>query len=253
MENKLLYYLILITSISLVAPTINLDQSFLKESSRLIIFETYESNSSSDKVSLYYENKEIILQVNDQKKVFLTVNNQEEVFGNNSKNKYIFEVFVEGKSILVASTYTFVNKYGSAVYLKHFLYENNDLEETWRSDNLLEYKIIINEYNEKSNTIQVLLNNTLKEIIIDSKNKVEVLSFFEFYKNNNLELPIIEPRIIKSYEISDLINDNRRSVVIKMPVTCGASPIQDELVSVYNLSNEGFEISNQWFESKYKE
>ncbi|HKL41343.1 MAG TPA: hypothetical protein VJ962_01995 [Clostridia bacterium] len=131
---------------------------------------------------MYYENKDIILQVNDNKKIFLTVENEEEVFGKNMRNKYRFEVFVDGNSILVASTYTLVNKYGSAAYLKHYRYENNALEETCRSNNLLNYEIIINEFNEKSNTIEVLLNNSLKEIIIDTKDQLEVQSFFNIIK-----------------------------------------------------------------------
>ncbi len=37
-----------------------------------------------------------------------------------------------------------------------------------------------------------------------------------------------------------------------MSVACGSSPIVDELVSVYYFSDEGFEISDQWFESTDK-
>jgi hypothetical protein len=210
-------------------------------------------STNNEKVLLYFENKKIILQVNEQKHVFLRVDTQEEVFGKDRKHKYVFDVFVEGNSILVGSTYTFVNKYGSSVYLKHFRYENNVLKETWSSEELLKYKITINEFINESNILKVLVNDRYKEIKIAPKDRDEFLSFLEFYKKNSIEIPLIEPRLITSYKVDDEVNNFNKRIVLKMPVTCGASPIQDELISVYYLSKEGFKISDQWFESKNKE
>lgn len=198
-----------------------------------------------DEVMLYFDD-EVKLKVKNSEVTVLRDISYNEIFDSIISDQYIWEIYIKGNKILIGITYSFTNKYGSSAELYFYEYTNEELEAIWSSKEELEKNILIEDYEEKNNSINVLIDGEKNKIVLDDEDEESYISFTKHLKQSGLIQLQMGFRLITDYALT---NPNYDEIVTRAVVTFGACPITEIYYSVYTFSEEGIKKIESWFES----
>ena len=208
-----------------------------------------DGDGVTDKVILYLENNKVMLMAKDTSIELMSLENEAQVLGDDINDQYLFDLCLRGNKILIGWTYSYINKYESSAWLECYSFESNDLRRVWSSDEVFNKKAAVIHYDQDHQTVEVSVDGVSREILIDEKEASEFLSFIDFYKTNDIELPEIEFRLMPQYAFYDVDGDHTKEIITRTVITCGASPIKDRYISVFSYTSEGIVEIDGWFES----
>lgn len=209
-----------------------------------------DSDNDYDKVGIYLTNDlDVILKVKNDFVSILKVDNEEQIFGNIPSDKFLCNLYVEGNKILVGTTYSFTNKYGSTAWLECYEYTSGELKNIWSSDDQINTNIIIESYNEDNNTIDVIVDEEKKILILNDEEEKQFINYSDYLKEQGCSELTMEFRIIPEYTFYDFDGDDKQELITRTIVTFGACPISEVYYSVYKFSKEGVIRLKSWFKS----
>lgn len=202
-----------------------------------------------DDIMLYYKDG-VRLRVKEIEILVLDVEDEEQIFGHVLSEKYLFNLFISGNKILVGRTHA-IQKYGFKSEINCYEYVSGELKEIWSSFNELDKSIIIDNYDEKSNCIKVLIGEDKKEIILNDEDEENYLGFIKRLRESDSGRSKFEMEfeIIPDYVFRDIDNDGNKELITRAVVTFGACPITEAYYSIYKFSGKGIEKLESWFGS----
>lgn len=198
-----------------------------------------------DEVMLYFDD-EVKIKVKNSEVTVLSGVSYNQIFDSIISDQYICEIYVKGNKILIGIAYSYTNKYGSTAELYCYEYKNEELEVIWSSQKELEKNILIRDYEEKNNTINVLIDGEKKKIVLDDEDEESYISFTKHLQESGLTQFEMEFRLITDYTLT---NPNYDEIVTRAVVIFGACPITETYYSVYTFSEEGMKKIESWFGS----
>lgn len=201
-----------------------------------------DGDGIEDDITLYFKDG-VRLKVNDVEILVLDIDERELVFDRIPSSQLIFNMYLSGNKILVGYTYHFTQKYGSTAELICYEYNSNEIRELWSSFNEIDRKPVVENYNEETNCIEVIVNKQKKKIILDDEEEEKYLRFTKKLK------PEMEFRIITNYEFSDINKDGNDELVTKTVVTFGSCELTKAYYSIYKFSGKGMHYLDSWFGS----
>lgn len=225
----------------------NIDSNYFKIINKVDKVDIDE-DETYDNIILFFKDG-VRLKVKDRVILVLDVEDEKQIFDSIHSDQYIFNIYTSGNKILVGYTYHFTQKYGSTSQLKCYEYASGELKEIWSSLKELDRRIIIDNYNEANNCINVSIANEKKKIVLDNEDEQNYLGFTKRLKEAGRSKFEMEFRIIPEYVFSDIDKDGNKELITRSVVTFGACPITEAYYSVYKFSGKGIEKLESWFGS----
>lgn len=243
--KKLLTILILFSAIFIIG----CEDS--KKTEEIMSINTFDVDGDhvADHISLDYDKNWVVLNVKDTILNLHEVNNREEIFGNNPDNLYTYKLFIEGSKILIGRSYSFVNQFGTMVWLECYDYKNGELNQLWSSSEALDHTFEVIEFDLVNSFVSVLDHEQVKRINISSDQLDELKEFANFYEDNSVEIPEMELKLMTSYSVYDINGDGYDELVTKTAAILGASSLSDFYSEVYTFNNDGILKIDSWFNS----
>lgn len=206
-------------------------------------------DNTKDTVGLYLsENLDVILRSNDDDISVFNISHEGQVFGNTPSDRYRCNLYIEGNKILVGVTYSFTNKYGSTSWLYAYSYESGKIERIWSSEEIFQKKVLIENYNEAKNIIEVKVGTEIKEIHLGDAEEEEFIIFTDYLGNTSSKEMEMELIITPDYEYKDYNGDGLKEIITRTIVAFGASSLCKSYYSVYEFSGEGVRLVDGFFQ-----
>ncbi len=202
-----------------------------------------------DNVFLYHDNLDIILRIKNSEVKITSLDSLEDIYSE-SYEAYTFDLINKGKNVLVGITNNRINKYGSAAVLECYNYTNSDeILLTWSSEVANDKEVLFDSWDEENNTIEVLVNNHKKELVIDNKDIEELVLYLNYINDNKIEIAELELGLTTEYLFYDYDYDGIKDLVTRTVTKWGATSIQDSYISVFEFTDSGVSEYKTWFRS----
>ncbi|WP_239616806.1 hypothetical protein [Cohnella mopanensis] len=168
------------------------------------------------KIILFYNTtqKDVELKIMNSEVSVIKVEDEKQIFNPEPSNKYTFQMMTKGNKILVGSTYSYTNKYGSTSKVNCYQYEDGKISKIWSSD----------DDDEK----------TFLDFVKSSKDNGQ----------SKLEITLI---ITPEFSFYDYNHDGDQELITKSIISIEGSSISSVYYSIYEFSNEGVNQIEGWF------
>lgn len=207
--------------------------------------------TEADKVLLYYDGH-IRLQVKDKAVTVLSYIEEDWIESLIASNQIVNQLYIkenpeDRKSLLlVGSTYSHTNKYGSTSWLSCYEYDGKELKEIWNIAKMLSSVIKVKAYDNGILTLEIKeLGKELKikltqdEISnLDDYLKSLQLAGEKFIGKEDYEFFAAMPR----YKFLDYNCDGNEELVASLYMRGGAPGITENIYFIYDFTKEGIKL-----------
>lgn len=219
--------------------------------------ETIGSPFNRQEVRLYYEG-DIKLDAGGRQATVLPEVPADWIGSDDPFNQLINELHVRedrqrGVSYLVVgSTYSFTNKYGTMSWLKGYAYDGSSIREILNTDDVLRSPIVVKDYDGQKLTLEI--DNWERDLIIhlESDEIERIEQYISFYKNEWDGGPwefigkddYLFFAVMPDYAWADMDGDGVQELTANFYMHGGAAGITDLVHFVYRFGESGMELAD---------